>query len=153
MPGQATVTIENKTWTCVVASTASELEIGLSETPYLPVGQGMLFDLGSSRIVTVNAYSMTYPIAIVFIDENMVIVAFTPILIPGHDTTTVVPCRYFLEVGYEDLGDSQPQLGEGAVITGYTPSVSISVVISIMMTAMIIMMMMQMMMKTMKEIK
>ena len=153
MSGQAVVTIGDRAWTCVVANTASELETGLSQTPNLPAGQGMLFDLGSSRNVTVNAYSMPYSIAVVFINEDLLINGFSPMLMPGYDITTVIPCRYFLEIGYEDLGDPQPQLGGTVSITGYSSPVSISAVISIMMTAMIVMMMMQMMSKTIKEIK
>lgn len=144
-----TVTIRGTQWAVQVATTSAELSQGLSGVASIPAYTGMLFDLGSERIVTVNAYNMLFPLSIVFIDEDLKVTEIALILMPGDDGTTIYPCRYFLEV---NLGEADGVvIGDQVTITGYTPT-TMSSLIGLMVTVMIVVMMMQIMSKTVKEV-
>lgn len=149
MPGQATVTIKGKQWSVSVASTSTELIQGLSGVASIPANTGMLFDLGSERTAAVNAYEMLFPISVVFIDEELVVVEVIPLLAIGGTVTPILPCRYFLEVNVSEVDGVE--LGDEAVITGYTPATESSL-IGLVVTVMIIAMVMQMMMRAMKGV-
>lgn len=160
MSGQANVTIRSKQWTCSVMSTYAELASGLSGVPSLPAGQGMLFDLGSERIVTVNAYDMLFPIDAVCISENLKVTEGMLPLLPGDDFTSSVPCRFFIEVNAGEADDAGVEVGDDVIITGYTPEepaagggIDISSMMNLMITMMIVTMMMKMMMGVIKEAK
>lgn len=145
----AEVAIGGRQWSVWVAQTSSELVAGLSGVANMPSWTGMLFDLGTERRVTVNAYKMLFPLSVVFIGEDLVVTEVVPLLSIGHDVTSVVPCRYFLEVNVGEADVIDP--GDGMVITGYTPSASGSI-IELVATVMIVAMMMQMMVKAIREV-
>ena len=68
----------------------------------------MLFDLGSSKQVTVTTEPMLFNLDIIFLDENLQVTGVFGNVPPGREITT--DCRYFLEVNlYEaeavELGD------------------------------------------------
>lgn len=146
MSGQATVTIDGSSWTCQVASTAAELEQGLSGVASIPDGEGMLFDLGSERIVTINTYNMLFPLSVAIIDEDLKIIRVIVLLSIGTDITTDVPCRYFLELNAGQL--TAEDYEKDIVITGYTPSSG--TIFDSLISFMVVAMMMQMMIKSMK---
>jgi len=150
MPGQALVTIGENQWSVEVATTSAELISGLAGVASIPPWTGMLFDLGSEHIVTVNAYEMLFPLSIVFIGGDLRVTEVVPLLAIGDDVTSSSPCRYFLETNLGEVDNIE--LGDLVVITGYTPSTTGSI-FGLMVTVMIVTMMMKMMAKTMKEVK
>jgi uncharacterized membrane protein (UPF0127 family) len=149
MTGLATVTVDGSSWTCQVASTPAELEQGLSGVASMPDGEGMLFDLGSERIVTINTYNMLFPLSIAIISEDLKIVGVIITLSIGTEITTNVPCRYFLELNDGQL--TADDYEKDVVITGYTPPSSN--IFDSLVSFMVVAMMMQMMIKSMKEVK
>jgi len=153
MSGIATVAIGEKQWSVEVATTSAELAQGLSNRAPIPEFTGMLFDLRTERIVTVNAYEMLFPFSVVFIGEDLKVTEVAYLLAPGDDSTTSLPCRYFLETNVGEVDDIQA--GDLVAITGYTPSagINISSMMNLMVTMMIVTMMMKMMAKMMKEVK
>ena len=152
MSGQATVTIGTKQWTCLVASTSAELTAGLSGVASLAANNGMLFDLGGERLVTVNAFEMLFPLSVVFINEELKVTEVIPLLAIGDEITSVLPCRYFVEMNVGESIDVAP--GDTVTIAGYTPpSSTANSVIELMLTMVIVTMMMQMIMETMEDMK
>jgi uncharacterized membrane protein (UPF0127 family) len=149
MTGLATVTVDGSSWTCQVASTPAELEQGLSGVASMPDGEGMLFDLGSERIVTINTYNMLFPLSIAIIDESLKIVGVIITLSIGTEITTAVPCRYFLELNDGQLTTEDYE--KDVAISGYTPSSG--TIFDSLVSFMVVAMMMQMMIKSMKEVK
>lgn len=101
MPGQASVIIRNKQWTCSVASTPSELTTGLSGTPEISPDTGMLFDLGISLTqVTISMDGMLFPLDVVFMDSNGIVLGVILGLYPEMVETfqSSMGIRYFLEI-------------------------------------------------------
>jgi len=120
MSGQAEVYIDGIKWACTVANTEVEREQGLSSTPSLTPYTGMLFDMGSERIVKVIAYQMLYPVSVVFISSDLRITEVVGRLDVGEDVVTIVPCRYFLEVNVDELPSTLAP-GTPVAILGYSP--------------------------------
>lgn len=117
-----TLTIGSTSWAVNIATSSTELAQGLSGTSSLPANTGMLFDLGSERIVTVNAYNMLYNLAVIFFDSNFTVTEVVPLLLPGpaSDVTNSIPARYFLEINPDELGVISPL--DVGVLSGYEPS-------------------------------
>jgi len=107
MPGQAIVTIRDKQWTCPVASTPAELTTGLSGVPSIPPYTGILFDLGTPLTqVTIVMSQMLFPIDVVFMDSNGIVLGVFSGLYPGAYTEAFqsdMGVRYFLET---NVGES-----------------------------------------------
>ena len=150
MPGTALVTIGENEWNVELATTTTELTTGLSGRASIPIGQGMLFDLGSERIVTVNAYEMLFPISVVFIGENSGVTEITQLLTPGYDITTNLPCRYFLEVNTGEAASIE--VGDAVTIAGYTPPTGSTINMETVVVLMIVAMMAQMMLGLIEEV-
>jgi len=102
MPGEAVVTIRDKQWSCWVASTPEELATGLSGVPSIAPGTGMLFILPQEQIVTVTAEGMLFPVSIIFIGGNLLVTEVALSLYPDDWGTTSLPCKYFLEVNFNE---------------------------------------------------
>lgn len=98
MSGQALVTIGAKQWLVDIASTYQELTQGLGGLSSLTAGMGMLFDLGSERILSVTTEPMLFNIDIVFISGNLVVTEIAPDVAPGYLMQSDLPGRFFLEV-------------------------------------------------------
>lgn len=157
MSGQATVIISGKQWSVNVANTSSEVAAGLSGVTSLAPRTGMLFDLGSPKTsITINMSGMLFPIDIVFMNSNKIVLGVLSYVQPGETGVTFVSdegARFFLEV---NAGEAEGVLpGNVATFSGYTPPAefNISSIMSLVVTAMIVVMMMQMVAKTMKEAK
>ena len=114
MPGTATVRIGDREWQVSVASTPSELAAGLGGVESMAPGTGMLFDLGYERTVQVTTEPMLFPIDIIFISEDLVVLDVTREVTPGNIVTEDMPARYFLEVNAGEAGWLQP--GDAVVI-------------------------------------
>jgi len=152
MPGQAIVQIGDKQWSVQVATTPAELAQGLSGVESILPYTGVLFDLGSERIVNVTTEFMLFPISIVFFGDDLKVTEVAPITWPGEtDLHTMYPARFFMEVNVEEL--EGVQIGDQVVIAGYTPTTSTTSgsLIELMVTVLIVTMMMKMMMGAMEQ--
>jgi uncharacterized membrane protein (UPF0127 family) len=98
MSGQAVVTISNHQWQVSLATDYLELIQGLRNTPQIPSGTGMLFDLGHDTTFTVTTKEMLFPIDIVRISSAMTVTDVAHNVLPGQLMTSDTPARYFLEV-------------------------------------------------------
>ncbi len=107
MPGQATVTIGENSWTVSVATTYAELVQGLSGVLSMPAGTGMLFVLPAAQAVSVDTTGMNFPIDIIFISNNTVIDIARNIQ-PGYLVTEETPCDSFLEVNAGEADGVEP---------------------------------------------
>jgi len=119
----ATVTIGEKQWNVNVASTFPEISQGLSGQESLPINTGMLFDLGSEyNNITINMQEMLFPLDIIFINNDLSIVAVVQNVLPGEDVAFVADdsgARYFFEINAEEADGIV--FGDTLVIAGYTP--------------------------------
>ena len=107
--GQAIVTIKSHQWQVSLATNYLDLVQGLSNTPQIPSGTGMLFDLRHDTTFTVTTKEMLFPIDIVRINSAMTVVDVAHDVQPGRLVTSDVPARYFLEVNAGEANDiSQP---------------------------------------------
>jgi uncharacterized membrane protein (UPF0127 family) len=98
MASQAVVTIRDNQWQVSLVTDYLELIQGLSNTPQIPSGTGMLFDLGHDTIFTVTTKEMLFPIDIVRISSAMTVTDVAHDVQPGQLVTSNTPARYFLEV-------------------------------------------------------
>jgi len=96
MPGQAIVTIGEKQWTVSLATTFGELVTGLGGLPYLALGSGMLFDTGAEQWIEVTTEPMLFPLDIVLISSDLVVMSVESDVAPGQ--TLRKYGHYFLEV-------------------------------------------------------
>lgn len=146
----AIVTIGTRSYVVSIAVTSSELAQGLSGTQSMDNGAGMLFDLGSTRIVTVNAYNMLFPLSVVFIDDNLVVTEVIN-LDPGptNDITNTIPARYFLEVNQGDV--DEVVVGEQLVLAT-TPTADTSLLGSPIITAVLAIFLISMMSKSVRQV-
>lgn len=118
MAGTVKVTITSTTaareWVCGLANTYSELVQGLSGTPSLQAGTGVLFDLGTVYTsIDINMRQMNYPLDIVFIGAgNGVVGVLKNVPVGGSVPFSVSGgFRYFMEVNANEavnvnIGDS-----------------------------------------------
>lgn len=98
MPGTAMVRIAETEWLVSVASLPWELSAGLGGWSSLPAGNGTLFDLGAERTVQVTTEPMLFPIDIIFVSEDGVVVNIVRDINPGNVVSQETPVRYFLEI-------------------------------------------------------
>jgi uncharacterized membrane protein (UPF0127 family) len=103
MPGQEIITIGDKQWVVDIASSYLELAQGLGGQPGLPVGTGMLFDLGFEQTIEVTTVPMLFPIDIAFLSEDLTITEIYRDVATGYIVTLQLPVRYFLEVNAGEL--------------------------------------------------
>lgn len=124
MPGQATVTIRDKQWTCQVASTPTEIAEGLSGVASIPAGTGMLFDLGAPvTYIAIDMSQMLFPLDIVFMSAGGIVAGVMVGVQPGEPGATFSSdpgIRYILEVNAGEatdvnIGDTATIQYEGAV--------------------------------------
>jgi len=108
MAGQALVTIKDKHWQVSLATNYLELVQGLSNTPQIPSGTGMLFDLGYDTIFTVTTKEMFFSIDIVRISSAMAVTDVARNVQPGQLVTSETPARYFLEVNAGEANTINP---------------------------------------------
>ena len=158
MPGEATVTIGGSTWTVEIASSAAELQAGLSGVASIPANTGILFDMGSAQdIININMADMLFKLDIVFISSAGVVVGILRDVAPGDnaafDAGNGLGARYFLEVNEDEM--SNVSIGDTVVIevtdTGTTNGVlDLNAIISPLITIMIIGMMMKVMAEPLK---
>jgi uncharacterized membrane protein (UPF0127 family) len=126
MPGSATVTIRDKSWSVQIAASPEELTAGLGGLSSIPANTGMLFDLGSEQTVEVTTEPMLFNIDIIFISEDLKVVDVVSDVAPGYLVTEDTPVRYFLEV---NAGEAEGiEAGDSVEITDYqyTPPSTIS---------------------------
>jgi uncharacterized membrane protein (UPF0127 family) len=108
MSGQALVRIRDKQWQVSLATGYLELIQGLSNTPQIPSGTGMLFDLGYDTVFTVTTKEMIFPIDIVRVSSAMIVTDVAHDVQPGQLVTSDSPARYFLEVNASEADAISP---------------------------------------------
>jgi len=108
MAGQALVTIKDKHWQVSLATNYLELVQGLSNTPQIPSGTGLLFDLGYDTIFTVTTEQMLFPLDIVRVSSAMAVTDVAHNVQPGQLATSEIPARYFLEVNAGEASSINP---------------------------------------------
>jgi len=98
----ATATIANHTFTLLLAKSAQEKEIGLSEKTSLPQDTGMLFSFGQSDYYSFWMKNMKIPIDMIYINKNKIVTIYEnlqppkskdeslPILKPSEPSDTVL---------------------------------------------------------------
>lgn len=128
MPGQATVTIRDKQWAVSVATTADELAQGLKGVESIPAGTGMLFDVGTDQIITVNTEGMLFPIDGIFISSDLKVTEMTFNMIPEEFGTASLPARYYLEVNAGEVVGIED--GDDVTIT-YAPVTDLTSLIAV----------------------
>ena len=105
MAGQVLVTIGSKEWYVDVATLPWELSQGLGGVVEIPVGTGMLFDLGIEQTIEVTTVPMLFPLDIAFLSKDMTITEVYRNVEPGYIVTSQLPARYFLEANAGELAD------------------------------------------------
>ncbi|APV45062.1 hypothetical protein Dform_01743 [Dehalogenimonas formicexedens] len=103
MAGQVRLTIGDKEWLAEVAATPWELTQGLGGLPALEPRTGMLFDLGSPRVIEVTTAPMFFPLDIAFLSDTFTVTEVYRNVPPGYLVTSTSPARYFIEVNAGDL--------------------------------------------------
>ena len=127
VPGQALLTISEKQWLVNIASTYPELAHGLGGLPGLPVGTGMLFDLGFEQTIEVTTVPMLFPLDITFLSQDMTVIEVYRNIEPGYLVASQSPARYFLEVNAGEMAGIEPGASvsvESLVIEGMARSAS-----------------------------
>lgn len=82
---QATATINNHTFNLIVAKSAREKEIGLSDRKDLPKDQGMLFPFDKEGYYGFWMKNMQFPIDIIYIKKGKIVTIFENVK-PPKDT-------------------------------------------------------------------
>ncbi len=107
-----TATINNQKFTLLIAKTAQEKEIGLSEKTSLPQDTGMLFSFGQSDYYSFWMKNMKIPIDIIYINKNKIVTMYEnlqppksqdeslPILKPDEPSDTVLEINAGLSKKY-----------------------------------------------------
>ncbi|MDD4986604.1 MAG: DUF192 domain-containing protein [Dehalococcoidales bacterium] len=108
MAGQAVVRIKDKEWLVSLAVIPWELEQGLGGLPELPMGTGMLFDLGVEQTIQVTTVPMLFPLDIAFLSEQLMVKEVYHNVEPGYLVTSTQPARYFIEVNAGELEGIAP---------------------------------------------
>jgi uncharacterized membrane protein (UPF0127 family) len=119
MPGQATVTIGEKSWSCFYASAPAELQQGLSGVAYMYPETGMFFDTGCLYKIGVQTYQMNFPLDVAFISPELKVVDIKRNVEPGIAIVSDKEAYYFLEVNAGELDGINA--GDG-VIVGLLPT-------------------------------
>lgn len=71
-----TATINNKKFTLLVAKSAKDKEIGLSEKTSIPDDTGMLFPFGKADYHSFWMKNMKFPIDIIYINKNRIVTIY-----------------------------------------------------------------------------
>ena len=80
---------------CQVADTIEERETGLMYVSSLPEHEGMLFDLGESRNVTLWMKNVEIPLDMIFVDKDMRIINIEEASVELPDTPDSELTRYY----------------------------------------------------------
>lgn len=128
MTGQASIAIDGYSWAVSVASTPTELTAGLSGVASIPVGSGMLFDMGRDQsYIAINMSGMLFALDIVFINSTAGVVGVLRNVQPGaedawFEASLSLGARYFLEM---NAGEAEGiSVGDNVVMTGVGVGVS-----------------------------
>ncbi|MFZ2522653.1 MAG: DUF192 domain-containing protein [Minisyncoccia bacterium] len=118
--GKLKVFVGGKEFIVRVADTKDEREKGLSGTPSLPLGEGMLFVFSGSNNYGFWMKDMQYPIDIVWIGEDLKITHIEKSLSP--DTYPKVyyplkPSRYVLEVSSGQSDNLKVKIGDSVIFS------------------------------------
>lgn len=91
---------------CLLAETPEQRALGLSGSTGIPL-HGMLFDFGTPQIASMTMHATLMPLAMVFIDNDGIVVHVVPHARPGNATPYVspVPVRWVLEAAPEVVAD------------------------------------------------
>ena len=109
MAGQTVVKIGDKGWFTDVATLPMELSQGLGGIVEIPVGSGMLFDMGFEQTIEVTTVLMLFPLDIAFLSEDLAVTETYRDVEPGYMVTSQLPARYFLEVNAGELAGIEPE--------------------------------------------
>ncbi len=148
--GIATVTVHEIPFNVAVANSFAELTSGLSGVTSLAEGSGVLFDLGGVQgSIAINMGQMLFPLDIIFISEDLLVLAVENDVQPGASGVGYdgfPGARFFLEVNSGEAEDVE--VGDIVTLSGYTPantSTSTSFDITTVFNMMILVMVMGMM--------
>ena len=99
-------------WDMSVATTPNELCSILNNI--LVPATGVLFDLGETLVVKIDATDIPIPIGVVYVDENFKVMQIVGTLSPDKLITSDKPCRFFLVVSPNE-------------VVGITPGIKVNI--------------------------
>lgn len=119
MPGQATVVIGDKSWSCSVASLPAEMTSGLSGVEGIAAETGMLFDMGTDyEHIDINTSEMLFSLDIIFINSGGQVVEVLHDVEPNEsaffDAGEGLGAKYFMEISSGEA--TSVSVGDTAVI-------------------------------------
>jgi len=103
-----TIYIGDKEFKVETVNKPEAMATGLSKHKSLEQGHGMLFGFGKEQKVTMNMYDMDFPLDMLFIDGNGVVI-HQETMHPGKHDVSVDDVKYVLEV---NSGEGVNLLGE-----------------------------------------
>ena len=103
MLGQAIVNIRDKQWNVSLATTHSELVAGLGGISSIPMGTGMLFDMGSDQYIDVTTVPMLFSLDIAFVSGSLNVVGLAQNVPPSQRLVSTQVARFFLEVNSGEM--------------------------------------------------
>ncbi len=109
-----TLAVGNKQWNISISTDPWEQMQGLGGLAELPVGSGMLFDLGVEQAIQVTTVPMLFSLDIAFLSETLAITEVYRHVAPGYLVNSASPARYFLEVNAGEL--EGVEIGERAAV-------------------------------------
>ena len=89
-------------------NTPEERQTGLSETLRMNRDQGMLFDLGTLTPFYLTTSKMHFPLDLVFISQDLMVLDIWSNVRPGKDKLFAPECRYFLELNAGEASNIIP---------------------------------------------
>jgi uncharacterized protein len=97
-------TVEGTRVHCLLAETLEQRTVGLSQARHVPVG-GMLFDFGTPQIASMTMHETQIPLAMIFIDNDGIVVHVVRRAVPGDVMPYVapMPVRWVLETAPETV--------------------------------------------------
>ncbi len=84
------ITINNHTFNLYLAKSSRDKEIGLAKYSNLPQNQGMLFPFGISSYYSFWMKDMKFPIDIIFIGNNRIVVIYQNLQPPKKDQNLTI---------------------------------------------------------------
>jgi uncharacterized membrane protein (UPF0127 family) len=156
-----TVTIRGNVWDVKIATSQADIEQGFSNVESTPPKTGILFNLGrpyAGSQAVINMQQMLFPLAIVFIDSNGIIVDVAYDVEPLQDYTSPSTFSYFLEINEDEIsqyplmgGPPVVRVSDTVTITGLpSPNILGGLDFGVIIEAMLVMMIMKMMTGAMK---